>query len=296
MRIGIDWGGTKIEVIALDDNGKALVRERLSTPRDDYSGCIKAVCKLVELAESQTGKTGTVGIGIPGTISPSTGLVRNSNSVWMNGMPLLEDLTNALDREVRIQNDANCFTVSEATDGAGAGAHVVAGIIIGTGFGGGIAIDGRAHRGRGGIAAEFGHIPLAPMTEEEFPGEPCWCGKTGCLEVYVSGTGFQRDYDRRAGKASGLSAAEILAGKTPESKISYAAYIDRLGRAVATIINVIDPDVIVFGGGMSNVMSIYDDLPEAVRPHAFTDHFDTPLLKARHGDSSGVRGAAWLWE
>ena len=295
MRIGIDWGGTKLEVIALDDEGTPLIRERVATPRDDYMTCIHAVRDLVFSVEEKIGQSGSVGIGIPGTISTATGLVKNANSTWMNGKPLLQDIQSALNREVRIQNDANCFAVSEAFKGAGEGAHIVAGVILGTGCGCGISIDGVAHAGRQGIAGEFGHTPLAPMREDEFPGNACWCGKRGCLETYISGTGFQRGYETILGEPTHLDARAILALEDTQSVQAYNEYCDRLARGLAQLVNIFDPDVIVLGGGMSNVQSLYSDLPPVMRAHVFTDHFDTPIRQAKHGDSSGVRGAAWLW-
>ena len=295
MRIGIDWGGTKLEVIALGDEGQVLLRERMPTPRDDYDACIDAVRDLVLLAETKTGKSGTVGIGIPGTISPATRLVKNANSTWLNGKPLLEDIQSVLAREVRIQNDANCFAVSEAVDGAGMGAQVVVGVILGTGCGCGIAVDGKALVGRGGIAGEFGHTPLAPMTEKEFPGNACWCGKRGCLETYISGTGFQRSYEALMGEPTHLSAFEILELGDAQSLQTYQNYCDQLARGLSQLVNIVDPDVIVLGGGMSNVLQLYKDAPELMEKHVFTDHFDTSIRQAKHGDSSGVRGAAWLW-
>jgi len=295
MRIGIDWGGTKLEVIALDNDGNVLLRERVATPQNDYQACVKVACGLVQLVEEKTSQTGTVGIGIPGTISPATGLVKNANSTWLNGQPLKQDLEAVLGREVRITNDANCFAVSEAVDGAGEGIHVVAGIIIGTGCGSGLAIDGQVLTGGQGIAGEFGHAPLAPMTEEEFPGLECWCGRRGCLETYVSGTGFERDYGLRIDKKHMLTAPEILGLNDAHSIATYEAYVSRLGRGLAMLTNIVDPDIIVLGGGMSNVEPLYDDLPEAIKPYVFTDVFSTEIVKAKHGDSSGVRGAAWLW-
>jgi len=295
MRIGIDWGGTKLEIIALDDEGNCILRERVPTPRDDYQACITTVRDLVLMAEMKTGMSGTVGIGIPGTLSPATGLVKNANSVWMNGKPLLKDVCDVLKREVRIQNDANCLAVSEAVDGAGEGLHMVAGVILGTGCGCGIAIDTIVHSGRQGIAGEFGHTPLAPMTAREFPGNACWCGKRGCLETYISGTGFCRAYETMIGEPTHLRAEEILELDDPVSRRVYLDYCDRLARGLSQLVNIVDPDVIVLGGGMSNVLSLYDDVPERMHKYMFTDVPDTPVVKAIHGDSSGVRGAAWLW-
>ena len=295
MRIGIDWGGTKLEVIALDDVGKVLLRERILTPRDDYNGCVKAVRDLVLEAELKIGEVGSVGIGIPGTISPATGLVKNANSTWMNGKPLLQDIQKALDRDIRIQNDANCFAVSEAIDGAGEGAHVVAGVILGTGCGCGIAINGKALAGRQGIAGEFGHTPLAPMLEAEFPGNACWCGRRGCLETYISGTGFQRSYESKIGESAHLSAQDILELNDEVSTKIYNEYCHQLARGLSLLANILDPDCIVLGGGMSNIPSLYEDVKPLMKDYVFTDHFNTPIVKAKHGDSSGVRGAAWLW-
>lgn len=295
MRIGIDWGGTKIEVIALGDQGETLMRERIATPQDDYGKCVHAVRDLVLKVEAETSQSGSVGIGIPGTISPATGLVKNANSTWINGKPLLQDMQDALSREVRIQNDANCFAVSEAFDGAGKGAHIVVGVILGTGCGCGIAIDGAALAGHQGIAGEFGHTPLAPMHDNEFPGNACWCGKRGCLETYISGTGFQRSYETMIGEPAHLNTKEILELDNAQSTKTYQAYCDQLARGLCQLVNILDPDVIVLGGGMSNHDPIYKDLPPLMRNHVFSDDFTTPILKARHGDSSGVLGAARLW-
>lgn len=295
MRIGIDWGGTKLEVIALDEGGSTILRERVKTPRDDYEGCIKAVVELVDMAESRTGQRGSVGIGIPGTISPATSLVKGANSTWINGKPLIEDMKRALSRPVRIQNDANCFAVSEAIDGAGAGQSVVIGIILGTGCGAGIALNGKAFVGAQGIAGEFGHTPLPYMNQEEFPGNVCWCGKRGCLEAYISGTGFQRDYEKRTGMPTPLGAREILELDDEISRATYHAYADRLARGLSTLINIVDPDIIVLGGGMSNIDALYKDVPPLLGQYVFSDFVSTKVSKAKHGDSSGVRGAAWLW-
>lgn len=295
IRVGVDWGGTKLEVVALSPEGQTLLRKRIPTPRDDYHACITAVHRLVLNAEAEVGEPCSVGIGIPGTISPATGLVKNANSTWLNGKPLLQDMQSALSRDVRIQNDANCFAVSESVDGAGEGACVVVGVILGTGCGAGIAIDGKALVGRGGIAGEFGHTPLALMNEKEFPGNACWCGKRGCLETYVSGTGFQRTYETMTGEPSHLNAQDILDINDTNSQASYEVYCSQLARGLAQVINMLDPDVIVLGGGMSNVKSLYKDLPLLMPLYVFTDHFDTPIMPAKHGDSSGVRGAAWLW-
>ncbi len=296
MRLGIDWGGTKIEIIALSDDGKELFRQRTDTPKNDYRGCLAAVKALVDAAERETGKTGTVGLGIPGSLSPKTGLVKNANSTWMNGMPLDKDLEEILGRPVRIQNDANCLAVSEATDGAGAGAHVVHAIIIGTGSGSGIAIDAKAHLGANGIAGEWGGIPVPWLKPEEYPGPDSWIGHKGVIDRWCSGTGFQLDYKDRTGTL--LKGQEIMALKRSGDRTAgevYEAYVSRLGRALAMSANLLDPDVFVLGGGMSNIEELYDDLPAAMAPYIFSDTYDTPIRKAAHGDSSGVRGAAWLW-
>lgn len=296
MLIGIDWGGTKIEIIVLDETGLTLLRERTKTPRNDYAGCLKVVHDLVVEAEEKIGKTGTVGIGIPGTLSPVTGLVKNANSTWLNDKPLLQDMEDILQRRVRIQNDANCFAVSEAIDGTGKDKRVVAGIILGTGCGAGLAIDGVAFSGAQGIAGEFGHTPLPFMTEEEFPGNTCWCGRRGCLETYISGTGFVRSYEARIGQPGALSVEEIMAFDDENSRACYQIYCDRLARGLSTLINIMDPDVIVLGGGMSNIKSLYEDVPPLLADYVFSDFVSTPIMPARFGDSSGARGAAWLWQ
>ncbi|MEP1934816.1 MAG: ROK family protein [Roseibium sp.] len=297
MRLGIDWGGTKIEIIALSNDGAELFRKRVDTPKNDYDGCILAVKSLVEAAEQATGQTGTLGLGIPGSLSPKTGLVKNANSTWMNGKPLDKDLEAVLGREVRIQNDANCLAVSEATDGAGAGTHIVHAIIIGTGSGSGIAIDRKAHLGANGIGGEWGGIGLPWMKEEEFPGPPSWIGHNAVIDMWCSGTGFQWEYKEKTGNA--LKGHEIMAlkrGGDPVATENYNHYVSRLARALAMSANLLDPDVFVLGGGMSNIDELYEDLPGAMLPYVFSDTFDTPIRKAIHGDSSGVRGAAWLWD
>lgn len=297
MRIGIDWGGTKIEGLALGHDGRELARHRVPTPKGDYEGSVRAIVGLVAELERGSGETGTVGIGIPGAISPQSGLVMNANSTWNIGRPLDRDLADALKRPIRVENDANCFAVSEAVDGAGAGAEVVWGIIIGTGAGSGIAIDGRAIGGRNRIAGEWGHNPLPRMRADEAPGPLCFCKRHGCMETFVSGTGFERDHHEKTGETVAAAAiAEAMRAGDPAARATYERYLDRLGRGIAYVVNVLDPDVIVLGGGMSNVDELYADLPDAIRPHVFADAFETPVVKNRHGDSSGVRGAAWLWK
>lgn len=296
MRIGIDLGGTKIEGLAIDSRGEELARHRVDTPRDDYDGTIAAMVGLVSLLESKTGQTGSVGAGIPGSISEKTGLVKNANSTWLNGRPLDKDLSAALGREVRIANDANCLAVSEATDGAAAGKHVVFGVILGTGAGGGVAIDGRVHAGPNGTAGEWGHNPLPWPKPEENPGPLCYCGKPGCMEMWVSGTGLARDYQQTTGKQR--TAREIIAAFEAGERDAVEVVDrleDRLARGLATIINILDPDAFVLGGGLSLAQHLYTSLPKRLSTYVFGGEADTPILQARFGDSSGVRGAAWLW-
>ncbi|MCU1247407.1 MAG: hypothetical protein JWQ49_436 [Edaphobacter sp.] len=296
MRIGIDLGGTKIEALAIDDQGVELVRHRIDTPRDDYDATVAAMVGLVRRLEEATGSTGTVGAGIPGSISRITGLVKNANSTWLNGRPLDRDLIVALGRAVRIANDANCFAVSEATDGAAAGKNVVFGVILGTGCGGGVAIDGRVHEGPNGVAGEWGHNPLPWPRPEEYPGPECYCGKRGCMEMWVSGTGIALDYRTVTGKA--LRTHEIVSrfeAGDPEATAAMERFEDRLARGLAQVVNILDPDVIVIGGGVSRVKHIYRELPNKLKTYVFGGEASTPILPAMYGDSSGVRGAAWLW-
>jgi len=296
MRIGIDMGGTKIEGIALAENGEELFRIRIKTPRNDYDATIKAISGVVNDIEENTNQKGTVGIGIPGAISPQTGLIKNANSTWLIGRDFKHDLATALFREIRLANDANCLAVSESVDGAGAGAKVVFAIILGTGCGGGIAIDQKVHAGSLSIAGEWGHTTLGWMSPEEYPGEECYCGKRGCLETFVSGTGFEAEYERKTGIR--ISALEIIKeieqGNDNAEKV-LRTYENRLARGIATIANFLDPDVLVLGGGMSNVTRIYQNLPALIVDWVFGNEFNTPIRPAKHGDSSGVRGAAWLW-
>lgn len=283
LRIGVDLGGTKIEAIALDRGGREVFRKRVTTPRGDYAATISAVAALVR----EIGQ-GTVGIGIPG--AESKGLIKNANSTWLIGKPLRQDLQNALNREVRIENDANCFALSEAVDGAGKGAAVVFGVILGTGVGGGIVVDGKVIRGANAIAGEWGHNPLPAPTAADLPHPDCYCGRKGCIETYLSGPGFSRDHEARTGRR--LKAEEIASLQDE----SLSRYEERLARALAGVINVLDPDVIVLGGGMSNVARLYTEVPRLWKRHVFSDHVTTRLAPPVHGDSSGVRGAAWLWE
>ena len=296
MRIGIDLGGTKIEGIALDNSGMELMRQRIDTPHGDYPATLDAIATLVQLLEADTQRTGTVGIGIPGAISPATGLVKNANSTWLIGNPMRTDLEKMLSRPVRIENDANCFVVSEATDGAAKDADVVFGVIIGTGTGGGIYVRGKEITGINAIAGEWGHNPLPWPSPDEYPGRECYCGKRGCIETWLSGPGFTNDHQLQGGK--GNSAREITALAEQGDTIANASlqhYEDRMARALATVINIIDPNVIVLGGGMSNVSRLYNNVPIIWSKYVFSDQVDTRLVPPLHGDSSGVRGAAWLW-
>ena len=283
-RIGVDLGGTKIEAIALDGAGREVFRKRVPTPRGDYSATIASVKALVRDAGE-----GSVGIGIPGAESQATGLIKNANSTWLIGKPLRKDLEAALGRPVRLENDANCFALSEAVDGAGKGAAVVFGVILGTGVGGGIAVDGKIIRGANAIAGEWGHNPLPQPSEQDFPLPPCYCGRAGCIETYLSGPGLSRDHERRTGQR--LKPEQIVS----LGDQSLERYMERLAKALASIINVLDPDVIVLGGGMSNVARLYTEVPRLWGRHVFSDQVATRLAPPVHGDSSGVRGAAWLW-
>lgn len=327
LRFGIDFGGTKTEIIALDSgNGKELYRKRVPTVKDDYQQTIHTFKMLIEEAEGQLGGQGTIGMGIPGTVSKDNQLVKNSNATWMNGKPLKKDMEVLMGREVRIQNDANCFAVSEATDGSGAGADVVFGVIIGTGCGGGVVVNGKPVSGINGVGGEWGHNVLPyprvyrpdnfengfPKEAErprngvvhftndigwsEYPGELCYCGKSGCQELWISGTGFKMDYARVTGEE--LSTHDVITNAQkgePKAKAALDRYIDRLARSLSVVINILDPDVIVLGGGMSNVDVLYDEVPRVWGKYVFSDSVHTALKPPRHGDSSGVRGAAWLW-
>lgn len=337
MRIGIDIGGTKTEIICLhSENGKELYKQRVPTPNNDYKATVQNVADMVFRAEETVGEKGTVGICIPGTVSRVTGKVKNANSVWLNGQPFDADLSEAMSREVRVQNDANCFTVSEATDGGAAGAHTVFGVIIGTGCGGGLVVNGKPIEGINGIGGEWGHMPLPfprlyrkkmqkwddwpmhnPIAKDqyeknridrpveyfvreeslnEFPGPKCYCGRQGCMETWISGPAFKNDYNRVTGEE--LSTHDIIANAKKGEERAAAAldrYVDRMARGLSVIINSFDPEVIVLGGGMSNVQALYTDVPKVWKKYIFSDTVDTKIVPPRHGDSSGVRGAAWLW-
>jgi fructokinase len=299
VRIGIDLGGTKTEVVALADDGQQLFRHRLPTPKNDYQQTLATIVELVRLAEEATGEKGTVGLGIPGSISPYTRVVKNANSTWLNGQPFDKDLSTALHREVRLANDANCLAVSEAVDGAAAGAGVVFAVIIGTGCGSGIAINGRSLIGGNGTAGEWGHNPLPWMDEDELRHReevPCYCGKQGCIETFISGTGFATDYQRLSGKTlKGNEIMHLAERQDPLAELAISRYELRLAKSLAHVVNILDPDVIVLGGGMSNVERLYKTVPQLLKAWVFGGECETPIRKAAHGDSSGVRGAAWLW-
>ena len=296
MRLGVDLGGTKIEIVALGDDGRELLRRRIPTPQSDYDSVLDAIAKLVSDAEASLHTTGSVGVGTPGSISRASGLLRGSNSVCLNGRAIVGDLSERLHREVRITNDANCFALSEATDGAAAGAEVVFGVILGTGVGGGIVVRGSVLTGPNAIAGEWGHNSLSWTRDDERPGPACFCGQQGCVETFLSGPGFERDH--RAHTGGVLPAPEIIRRAErgePDASATIERYENRLARALAHVINILDPDAIVLGGGMSNVMRLYDDIPRLWGQWVFSDRVDTKLLRNIHGDSSGVRGAAWLW-
>src|SRR5436190_79087 len=315
VRIGIDLGGTKIEAIALDDGGKVLLRRRMVSPRGDYARTLGALTETIAAIEREIGTRGTVGVGIPGTISSATGLVKNANSTWLIGQPLAVDLSRLLDRPVRFANDANCFALSEAVDGAAAGARVVFGVIVGTGTGGGVVVHGRVIEGANGIGGEWGHNPLPAPRGDESPGPACYCGRSGCIETFLSGPGLARDYAQtvrcaigHAGHAipsplegtreDGISPSEIAARAEAGDRPALAClerYEDRMARGLASIINVLDPDVVVLGGGLSNIERLYESVPRIWGRYIFSDAVATQLVRPRHGDSSGVRGAAWLW-
>jgi len=306
VRIGIDLGGTKIEGLALADDGREIERRRIAAPRGSYEHTIRAIVELVAAIEraslagaalpSAAMADPKVGVGIPGAISPATGLIKNANSTWLIGRPLAEDLSRALGRPVRLANDANCFALSEATDGAAAGAAVVFGVIIGTGTGGGLVVNGRLVAGANAIAGEWGHNPLPSPEDNERPGPRCYCGRSGCIETFLSGPALARDYIALGG--DDLSAAEVASRADGGDRRAIAClerYERRFARAIASIINVVDPDVIVLGGGLSNLSRLYANIPRLWAPQVFSDRVDTQLVRAKHGDASGVRGAAWLW-
>jgi len=293
-RIGIDLGGTKIEVAALDGNGSMVIRRRIATPTGGYEATLDAIAGLVAEAEVELGAEARVGIGIPGVISPATGVVKNANSTLLNGRALDRDISARLRREVRVANDANCFALSEAVDGAGKDARVVFGVILGTGCGAGIVVERKVLEGRNRIAGEWGHTPLPWPRPEEYPGPLCWCGRHNCLETLISGPGLASDCDGPGARDANSIPARAAAGDE-RAKAALARHADRVARGLAVVIDILDPDVIVLGGGLSNMPHLAADLPALVRRHVFTDMLDTPIVRNVHGDASGVRGAAWLW-
>jgi fructokinase len=303
MRFGIDLGGTKTEIIGLDENGTEIYRKRVDTDPGSYDSILANIAGLVTEAESALRQVGTVGIGIPGAISARTGCVKNANTNVLNGHFLDRDLGRILNREVRCMNDANCLALSEAVDGAGAGYRVVFAVILGTGCGSGIAVDGRPWAGLNLVAGEWGHNPLPWMNEEEYPGPACWCGKSSCIEKWISGTGFEDDYTRATTRSAGrppakLNGEQIVALARDGDAVAKGVlerYVNRLARSLAHVINILDPDVVVLGGGMSNVDELYELAPPQLSSYVFGREAETPIIRNRHGDSSGVRGAAWLW-
>jgi fructokinase len=293
MRLGVDLGGTKIEIIALGGGGTELLRRRIQSPQGDYRATVAAIAGLVAEVESQLGATGSLGVGIPGTLGAG-GLVKNANSTWLIGQPLARDLSDALGREVRLANDANCFALSEASDGAGRGSPVVFGVILGTGVGGGVVVDGRVLAGAHGIAGEWGHNPLPAMSTAELAeAPPCYCGRRGCIETWCSGPAVTAAFERETGRK--LSVGEIAASDVPEAKAALERLLDRLARSLASVVNILDPDAIVLGGGLSNLEILTRELPKRVEAYSFTPEAPPKIVKNKHGDSSGVRGAAWLW-
>lgn len=295
-RIGVDLGGTKIEVIALDQQGEEVCRQRVSTPKDDYQKILLTLADLVEEVEQGLDQVASIGIGTPGAISPATGLLKNSNTVCMNGQPVKKDLVSLLGREIRIANDANCFALSEAIDGAAAGKKVVFGVIVGTGTGGGVIINQNLLTGRHAIGGEWGHNPLPWPTEAERDGPECYCGKKGCIETYLSGPGISRDHLLHGGdKMAAEQIVELSALGFEGAQATLLRYEDRMARSLASVINILDPDVIVLGGGMSNIERLYQNVPKLLPKYVFSDVVDTPIVAPKFGDSSGVRGAAWLW-
>jgi fructokinase len=297
MLIGIDWGGTKIEGVAMEKDGRELLRLRQDTPRHDYPGCIAAVKAMIDRLEAETGQTGSIVIGIPGSLEPVSRLGKGASSTWLLGQPVEADLQAAIRRPIRVENDADCLAASEAVDGAGKGYNVVFAVILGSGAGAGIAIGGRAHHGPNNSGGEWGHNPLPFPDITEIPGPVCYCGRHGCMETWVSGRAFEAQYAAHTGQT--LKAREIIALKRKGDRLAgllWERYINRVARGLATVVNSLDPDVFVMGGGMSNVDELYEDLPRELAKRTFSTVFHTPILRNIHGDASGVRGAAWLWK
>lgn len=298
LRIGVDLGGTKIEVVLMDGAGRMRIRRRVATPGGDYEGTVRTVAELVRAVEAEAGAGAALptGVGIPGSVSPHSGRIRNANSVCLNDRPLQADLERALGRPLRLENDANCLALSEAVDGAGRGERTVFAVILGTGVGGGLVVDGRLQQGRNGIAGEWSHNPLPWMRPEEYPGPICWCGRQGCIETFLCGPGLTQDFENATGeRVDARNLAAKAADGDEDAEAALKRYESRLSRALATVINVLDPDVVVLGGGVSNLERLYANVPRLWVRHVFTDVVDTPLKRAAFGDSSGVRGAAWLW-
>jgi fructokinase len=295
IQIGVDFGGTKIEAAALDREGRFLARVRAPNP-GNYEAALRTVCELIDTVEKQAGGRGTIGVGTPGSISPRSGTMRNANSVYLNGRDFRKDLSGALGREIKIANDANCLALSEVVDGAAAGSRVAFAVILGTGCGGGLVVNGRLVEGAHGVGGEWGHIPLPWPTHDEIDAPACWCGQRGCLETWVSGSGLQRDYAKVTGNAlNGESIVRAARAGDAQAHAALERYIDRLGRGLAVICNIVDPDTIVLGGGLSNVSELYDALPDIIRNRVFSDTWIARIVPAKWGDSSGVRGAARLW-
>jgi len=296
MRIGVDLGGTKTEIVALDERGNARLRRRVVTPSQDYPAIVETIGSLVEAAERELAERGSVGVAAPGAASRKTGLVKNANSTALNGRPLAADLCRRLRRDVRVANDANCFALSEAADGAGAGAPSVFGVILGTGVGGGVVYDGKIVEGRNAIAGEWGHNPLPWPGDDERPGPGCYCGKHGCIETFLAGPALARDHAFHGGSSSDAATIAAAAFRGDHAaQQTLERYVDRLARALAHVVNLLDPDRIVLGGGLSNLAFLYDELPLRLPAYVFSDTVETAIVRAAHGDSSGVRGAAWLW-
>ncbi len=297
MLIGIDWGGTKIEGVAMTHQGEELLRLREDTPRHDYFGCIAMIKSMIDALEAKTGQKGSLGIGIPGSLEPVSRLGKGASSTWLLGRPVEKDLHDAIQRDIRVENDADCFAASEAVDGAGVGHNVVFAVILGSGAGAGIAVGGKAHHGPNNSGGEWGHNPLPFPDTTEIPGRPCYCGRHGCMETWVAGRAFEAEYTRHTNEE--LKAREIIEKKRNRDRLCgllWDRYVDRVARGLATVVNTLDPDILVMGGGMSNVEELYIDLPPALAKRTFSTVFNTPIRKAVHGDSSGVRGAAWLWK
>ncbi len=297
MLIGIDWGGTKIEGVAMQADGVELLRLRVGTPRHDYRGCLLSIKNLVADLESKTGQRGSIGIGIPGSLEPVSRLGKGASSTWLLRQPVERDLQETLQRDIRVENDADCFAASEAVDGAGKGHNVVFAVILGSGAGAGIAINGRAHHGPNNSGGEWGHNPLPFPETAEIPGKACYCGRHGCMETWVSGRAFERQYTEHKGVE--LKASEIMELKRKGDHLAsllWQRYVDRVARGLATVVNTLDPDIFVMGGGMSNVDELYGDLPRELARRTFSTVFHTPVKRNQHGDASGCRGAAWLWK